>query len=506
MMEAVCPKISRENFLLKVSIFFGGGILSLVSFGFEDLFYPIIVFLAFSIFGFFFFTKRIALFDPFTLFSAYYATVIPTAIYLKLTNFRGNLFLNTASTADIEGLFNESLFLLLVGYVSALSGYLIFAKNKEVKIDFGDYLSKNVMKIIIAFFALVGVVNFAYNVWFFAGGSVVLYFTNVAARIYEFQEFGGTTLGYIFAYTSAYCWMYYVLRFHRGKFFFSLFLVFTILMKASTGRIFGTLTYVLSFFGIYYFVHYKTLSKQNVKFILVSGLLCFFAVIFYVVRLSSILYFNNVSDSDIFLQMLDLVDFQTLMHFLVDKGNVPNITVLMNIVDRWDADIGFLCGKSLFSWLAFFIPSGFMPENFQVSIMIKEVWYAEMQGGAIPPTGVGEMYANFGIAGPFLGMFFFGILAAKFHNSLYNNGNFWFLACYVQISLGFFFIFPKGEFDNFSPLFFMPIGMTFFAIKIVQAIINPSLMGQRGRRKLFRLIKEGKDFEDELQDSPGVIF
>ncbi len=36
------------------------------------------------------------------------------------------------------------------------------------------------------------------------------------------------------------------------------------------------------------------------------------------------------------------------------------------------------------------------PEAYQPSVMIKQVWYSHLQGGNLPPTGIGEMYANFG--------------------------------------------------------------------------------------------------------------
>lgn len=420
----------------------------------------LIVILSFSLFGYFFFQKRMILFEPFSIFTAYYTTTIPAAIYLKYSSFDRSLYITSTSFVhEIENLFALSLLYLIIGYLSAMTGYLVFVKHRTIDIRFDENLPIGLVKVVIFCFALVAILNFGYNIWYFAGGNVALYFSNVSIRALEFSEKGGTTLGYLFGYVAAYCWLYLLLRNQKRSWLFGMFFFVTVSMRVSTGRITQTVAYVMSFLVILYFVKFKQWSKQHFKIVVIAVVICLFATLFYFARITSSLIYNRELDSSWTANIISYLDWETLMHYAVDRGNVPNIPILMKIIDSWEEDIGYLWGSSLFSGLYGFIPSTLRPKHYQPSHKIKNVWYSDVIGGSLPPTGVGEMYANFGFLGPIGGMFVFGALIAIFYNFLAKYGSYWFLVIYSQVVLGFVMIFPKGEFDNLSPQFVAPIAL-----------------------------------------------
>jgi oligosaccharide repeat unit polymerase len=160
--------------------------------------------------------------------------------------------------------------------------------------------------------------------------------------------------------------------------------------------------------------------------------------------------------------------FDNLLHMAVNLGNVPNIPIVMQIGRDWSRDIGYMNGKSLISWIYSIFPSSFKPDAYQLGTMIKLTWYKEgWKVSQLPPTGIGEMYANFGFLGPIVGMMFFGMLCGFLYNYLIKSRSFWILVIYSNILLSFILIYPKGEFINLSLLPAVPIAITILGIKMV---------------------------------------
>ena len=185
------------------------------------------------------------------------------------------------------------------------------------------------------------------------------------------------------------------------------------------GRLLHTINFALSVFVIQYFYHYQVLRKKH--YLYVGGLLGLIGlgVFMYFLRVLSSLAFNNMVNKSFFDQMTEFFKLESLFKFLIEKGNIPNIPVLMKIIDSWESDIGFYMGKSYFTWLYNVLPSTIRPVDYQTSFVIKNRWYsALLGGGSIPPTGIGEMYLNFGFFGVIFGMFFFGVLMAYTYNLL----------------------------------------------------------------------------------------
>lgn len=429
-----------------------------------------ILFLVLS--GYFVFQRRVNLFEPFTLFTLYYLAVFVVALYLYLVDISNSDYIDTTSFYHDSGfLFKITIVYCIFGYLCAFCGYKTFVRRGHPLINFKDGVSLKIVKLFIPPFVLVGVTNFLYNVYVYAGGDLLNYMQNISVRKYEFEE-GGTTLGYLFVYTACYLWFYVLLKQRKMSYLFMLLLILAFLMKVSTGRIFSSVSFVMSFVAIYYLVSIKGGGDyhKNSRYILAFVLMGIVSLVFYFLRVASSLLYNHLVPSGWLATAIQFIDLETIFHFIIVKGNLPNIPILMKIVDSWGTDIGFLYGESLLSWAYQFLPSSLRPIDYRPSDMIKNIWYPHIIGGALPPTGIGEMYANFGVLGPFIGMFIFGSFVALLKNLLFKFNNYWYLAIYVQIAIGFVMIYPKGEFDNLSPLFVLPILFSLILIKIFQCI------------------------------------
>ncbi len=439
----------------------------------------ILVILSLTIFGFFFLKKHKILFEPIFLFSAYYITIVLVGLYCVHTDFNTVIFVNNTSffSEKISVLTSYAMFYYLLGYIFTLIGYYSFRhRDPSIEIKFENKLKINdkVLNVVILIYLSIGLMNFAINVIIFAAGNILIYLTNISIRHLEFAN-GGTTLGYIFGYTGMYVWLYKISRQNKKwPISFIFILIITIIMKGSTGRIFDTLVYTSSFVAIYYFLELSRNQKnKNLKYYFFGGFIVLFGVVFYFLRILSSLWYNNMMFNSLKETFLELIS--KLMFYAIDKGNLPNIFIFLKIIDGWKNDIGYLYGQSLLTWIFNILPGLIRPEGYQPSVMIKKTWYSQIQGGNLPPTGVGEMYANFGWIGPIFGMFIFGVFASVLFNLMKKSKNYWVLVIYIQISLGFIMLYPKGEMDNLSFWNVIPIAFTVLIINMVSSILKKKL-------------------------------
>lgn len=463
------------KYILKSAVFVSTLMISSVVYGIfmQDLIMLETTILVHILAAYFLFQKQVNIFDPFALFTMFYFFIIPTALYLYLSKFDKSLYIGTSNTSeDIFILLEISLMYYIFGYLFALLGYKIFKKNGTPNITLEDRISLKIVSPLMYLFASVALFNFIYNVIFFAGGNLLLYFSNVSVRQLEFEKFGGTTLGYQFGYVAAYLSLYKSLKMKNVNLTSFIILVVAILIKASTGRITDTLLFSLSFFAIYYVVNIKYARENNTKYIFLLLLLVMLGLLFYFYRITSSLFYNNMLDASWVTTILSFVNFESIMYYAADGGNVPNVAIFMKIIDSWGRDIGFLYGETLVTWVYSFLPKSIRPVDYQVSMMIKNTWYTHINGGSLPPTGVGEMYANFGVLGPFIGMFLFGSFIALIYNMLFKFNNYWYLVIYTCVSLHFIMIYPKGEFDNLTLWDIFPMLITYLGLRIMTAVLT----------------------------------
>lgn len=416
------------------------------------------------------FKRILDLFEPIYLFSLYYYLFCLSGIYLIYTDLTTGFTLYLASP-DIIGLFNQTLVLLIIGYLMLLLGYYaVITKTETLVISFadGDYLTKWLFFLFIIPYICIGLLNFCY-VSIATSGNPIAYILSVGSRKYQEEEVYITTLGYHFYYAALYLWFYLILNNNFvktviHKLLFSLFLVLSFIVAYSTGRITLTLTYIMSFIVLYYY------SKQNKaglnpKIMLALGITVMLGIILYFGRVLSSLQSTGVSFG---LADLQLVSFSNLTNYLIGRGNIPNIPVVMKIIESWQEDVGLLYGRSLFYWVLGLVGQREAVEDLGISCILTNLYYYDSITGHPPASIIGELYANFGYVGIPLGMFLFGAIMAFSYNFVVRQRSYLLALVYVGLLTRFYFVIPKGEFLNLegAVFLFLPTVITFGIIKL----------------------------------------
>lgn len=420
------------------------------------------------------------IFDPFFLFSIFYSFLYVSAIVLKIFGFSSNQFISEVDFYEnIDHIYTKSLVCVLIGYWAALIGYFMTCPIKSfVYAKVPPEVSSYYFLWLSLIFYGVGVLNFSINVIEFSSGSVIDYFRNVALRSYEFKG-KGTTLGYHFMYAASYMLFLRSLKF-GGVNFVTIFLVaISVLIFASTGRIANTVFYVVSFLFIFYYVRGGISSHRTLVFSAISIFL--FALGFYFLRIASSLYavYGNVELSDYF-------DggsvWEGVVHYVFDRGNVPNFALLMKVVDSWGADLGYGYGLTLLYPVYGFISSDFFGIIKIPAVLAKDEWYKALAMGNLPVTGLGEMILNFSVYGFSFGMFCFGLMGGAAKRIMHQTKSAIYLVFYAKFVL-FYMLYAKGEFNNFSLFWFAFPGLLILlgvllvrTINSYQASPKPSLL------------------------------
>jgi oligosaccharide repeat unit polymerase len=444
--------------------------------------YFLLIILTLLIIFYFIAFKNKNLFDPLNLFSAYYFLVIPAALYGLITNFEHGEYISNFKNDTIY-LFNITIILFIIGYIATIMGYRSFKKNGKIVIKYEDEskISNKVLLIFIIINFLIGVINFTYNIEIISEGDFIDYMKKSSIRPSIDLIIPHTTIFYINTYTSVFLFMYYIRRANKriNLLFFPLLVTFIIL--ASTGRGFSTISYFITIICIHYYL-YNGSSNNNYKYLKLLIYIIPLSGLLYLVRMGSSMMISDsdLSSSDIAIFYKDVINIEFIGNILYGKGNLPNIPVVMKIIDSWETDIGYLYGKSLFTWIFNILPADIRLKDYQPSVMIKSMdWYPNALGSH-PPTGIGEMYANFGVIGPFIGMYLFGAFCAFLYNMLLRCQNFWVLLIYSQIIIGFILIFPKGEFDNLSLWQVIPTILSYIILRFFTDLFRLNKLKKQG--------------------------
>jgi oligosaccharide repeat unit polymerase len=407
--------------------------------------------------------EKLFIFEPVVIFSFYYYFIYISAAHMISTDFVTNIYItSTTFNSSLISLFEKSLLVCFVGYLCVIGGYLLCSRGDDlskVRLSNAIFTSKKILYIFVISGSALGIGNFSFNVITMAGGDVFQYLSTVAVRHSQYENTGGTAMFYNLLYISCYLWFYILVSFKRTGFEAILFLIvflLSLIMWISQGRIFLTISYFFSFFGIYYsIIYFKKGQINNIKFFAISFMIVFSGLIFYFLRIISSLNENDMLNSSLWYYLSEFLSLDMLGYYAVDKGNIPNLALLMKIIDGWEDDIGFLYGSSLVTWIMNLLPSGIRPDYPIPSVLIKNTWYSHIVGGNLPPTGLGEMFANLGYLGVVIGMTYFGVLCSLMNKLLIRYNNYWFLAIYIILSIHFFALYPKVEFQNLQ--LFIPI-------------------------------------------------
>lgn len=425
-----------------------------------------------TIYVFFRFQRPFLFFSPLNLFCLVYITIPITNFYYIHTDFNSAIFIDKYNlTNNYIDLFNKASFYYFIGLLSIILGYLSIKSPKFTAIVLEDNRKINsyILKGVMFLFLLIGTLNFIINVRIYGGGSLFLYMSNIAIRATEFGNNNGTTAGYLFYYMGTYLLVFHYMRTRKKiNLFFIAIILFGVLIKASTGRIYGTLVYLLTFFAIYYYYNFLSLQKlSNIRYFLWLIPIPILGVSFYFFRVVSSLYIGTTTDIEISQLANGFLDL--LGYYAIDKGNTPNIALFMKVIDTWKDDFGYLYGSSLLSGI---LPILNLDGYHGVSsVIVQNLWYKHLPSGALPTTAIGEMYMNFGPIGPFVGMFVVGVCMKLFYVFVVKSANYWNYIFLILISLTFFAIYPKVDFTNFSLFYLLQVYIPFFFTRVLTYIL-----------------------------------
>jgi len=397
-----------------------------------------------------FYIKKISIYEPVFWFSAYYYLLIVSAYIVLSDNFQNSsLISETSFYNNIYFVFSKTIWIIFIGYLFFIFAYYLVKQkyiifNTKQKIQ---YLSVGIIKLAAYSTLLIAIFNFLYNLYILCDLNIINYFVNLAYYSGYMQVYGLTTIGYNFIYVSMFLFTYLYINKNISKYLFFLNVVLYFVLLLSLGRITNTLTsLIVLYLSIIYFKNIYFIDKKLIFKLLIMIIL---TLMFFFFRMyTSYLRVYGISLEDFINQFSPL-----LVNILFGEGNLPNIGIVMKIIDSWQNDIGFLFGQSIFVGLAIFLPSSISRDlviNNTVSWLSKKEWYMHLHGGSLPPTIIGDLFANFGIAGVFLGMFLLGIIFSIIYQKVVKNMNFFVFVLYLFFLIKFVFILPKGEFCRFS--------------------------------------------------------
>ena len=372
--------------------------------------------------------------------------------------------------ADIRLLSVFALGLMLLGY-GALVGGATLAVRIRTSPQRQPFRARTVLVAVCLAFVALALANFLANVYLVSGGNVFSYMANFALRPYEVaDDLGVSAAGYLLGFIAVQLLAYMA---GRGKptalvlFGLLLLVLLTTAMRTSQGRLFQ----VLVFLGACYVAYAMGAAQRNKadiawpKRIFYLLALAGMGVGLYFLRLASALKHLGVS--------VDLgtatVFFNQIVHFALERGNVPNFPVVFTIIEKIPSEQGFLLGKSLFNWALFLIPKSILKGDYLISLWIKDTWYAGIEGGGLPPTAIGEWYANFGIGGVVGGMFLVGFLLGRIYKRARLSDNPFLAVLWANLAFGFIVIYPKTDLAQIPAFSIVIVFATWLLVDLLRA-------------------------------------
>jgi uncharacterized membrane protein len=130
---------------------------------------------------------------------------------------------------------------------------------------------------------------------------------------------------------------------------------------------------------------------------------------------------------------------------------------------------GFLYGKTLFNWAIVLIPKSILNGDYLISLWIKEKWYLGIEGGGLPPTAVGEWYANFGFSGVVVGMFVVGLALGTLYKLACSSESPYLNVLWANIVFGFVVIYPKTDLAQIPVFSIFVLFCLWLLMKVLQS-------------------------------------
>lgn len=423
------------------------------------------------------FGRRMDFVEPVYWFSAKYYLAFPAAVYFLSTGFAFSEHLLQPGLSRLVVLSEKALLLFVVGYASYLVGYLCFIRNngpRHIRLPTRYEMAGWVSRLAIASCIAIGLLNFLYLASSYPGG-ILRFLLDFGQRSNRFDDIAGpvTTFGYQFLYAGVFLWFVILLRDRKLRLssaeslaFFSVVLM-SVLISVSQGRLSQSISYFLILASLGYI--FSTNGSQNIRFAAFAGCGLLGAIVLYFFRKVSAGAFG-ATDAMTIESLAEYASafMPALGYWLVDKGNVPNLAIVINLLEQ-----DGLAGSH---WYGLSFPvaltklSSLTGDFPNIGQSVSTAWFNE--DGGLPPTIIGEMFLNFGIIGVPIGLFLVGVFSAWFYNAVRSSGYFLLYIIYVAILFKFFFLWPKGESSNLVGAFwqFMPTVAVFLVIRAITRV------------------------------------
>ncbi|OPY70024.1 MAG: hypothetical protein A4E62_01680 [Syntrophorhabdus sp. PtaU1.Bin002] len=409
-----------------------------------------------SLWPFFWMIRRTTtLFEPFTVISFYYYLFCFSAFWLYMNDFESSLLIpDITNRYHLDRVFLETLLLSLTGYFLFFLSYTCVIKPYEKNICYANKIRNlkvddNIVVILICVFATISLANFVWVLYKTAGLNIVEYLSMLGYYgSHMKEEFGLSTVGYNFIYPAVVLGIYERKKDNMSKPVFAGLMMIYLLCSVSMARITGLVTDLMIFGYLSTILNRSiekgTRTKRRQIFFVATLVLVGTGLFFY--RMYSDLYRIHAMGVD---EFIDLIGSHGLS-ILFGVGNAPNFGIVMKIYSQWEADIGFLNGSTMLTFLHVFLPSIMTEDVAQQSVSwyVKNIWYGDISGGGFPPTIIGDLYANFDILGVFAGMALLGILFARVYSAINRSSSYFSHVFYAFLLFKFVLILPKAEFSR----------------------------------------------------------
>jgi oligosaccharide repeat unit polymerase len=399
------------------------------------------------------FKRRVDLVEPVNWFSLMYWFVFPGAVYFLISGFGASEHILPMTAPRLARAATHAMWLFLIGYVCFLGGYLAITRDaaqRRLRLPSMREFSPILARVAIAACIAIGLVNFAYLLVSYPGG-ILGYLLDFGLRAHRFEMIGGdvTTFGYQFMYAAMYLWLLVLLRENRlgtryaEAWAFFAALVMSIVMSISQGRMGQSVTYMLGL-GLLVYVTSGG-HAQNLRYVALIAIGMAFGIVLYLLRRASAASFTGaenfaVSGFGSFAARF----FDDIAYWIIGKGNVPNVPIVMNLVETNGLDGRFLYGSSYLTWVLSLTPAAEGARN--IGQTLGYLWFGAE--GGLPPTIIGELFVNFGPLGVPAGMLLVGAGCAAFYQFIRARGEYIWYVVYIAVLLKFLFIWPKGETAN----------------------------------------------------------
>ena len=413
--------------------------------------------------------RREPLYDPRILFSLA-ASLWLFILHGYLNGFEGYLAAKPGFyTQDLRVLSAMALGLMLLGFCAFVGGASLGTRMTlgNSSSSFHDY---QLLTIVCVVLIAIAILNFMANVMLISGGNVVQYVMEVAQRREQVADNQGiSAVGYLFGFIGVQVLAFLVGRRPSSRMvlagLFALVLTMVV-VRFSQGRIFQTLvllgaSYVSYAMGAALREGTQVPWYRHVHYLILAGLL---GVSFYFLRLLSAL--DRVGIKVSWQTVSDFSD--RIVHFAFERGNVPNFPIVFTIIDKIPSEEGFLLGRTLFNWAVVLIPSSILEQDYLISLWIKNTWYLDIEGGGLPPTAVGEWYANFGIAGVIAGMFIVGYALGLLYKLAKSSESPYLAVLWANVVFGFVVIYPKTDLAQVPVFSIVILGGLWLLVRIMK--------------------------------------